>query len=127
MAGGSPGGWSAAEPGAGITQSTRLLALPPATLTASATCRAARSESCLLHGHSGFRITMLSAVLRRPSPFCCSEGKCNVLGLPADMCELLSTSCSETFLCPNCLAGVHQVDVVRGLFQLVRGVFGLTS
>ncbi|KAI3425357.1 hypothetical protein D9Q98_009121 [Chlorella vulgaris] len=36
------------------------------------------------------------------------EGKCNVLGLPADMCELLSTSCSETFLCPNCLAGVHQ-------------------
>ncbi|KAL4857102.1 Protein ENHANCED DOWNY MILDEW 2 [Chlorella vulgaris] len=36
------------------------------------------------------------------------EGKCNVLGLPADMCKLLSTSCSETFLCPNCLAGVHQ-------------------
>jgi hypothetical protein len=41
-------------------------------------------------------------------PFPRSEGSCNLLGLPEDLAQLLTGSCPDTFLCPNCLAGVHQ-------------------
>lgn len=44
----------------------------------------------------------------------CAAGKnaeCNLLGLPSDLAELLATT-SDTFRCPNCLAGVQQVTGV---------------
>ena len=44
-----------------------------------------------------------------------SPDGCNLLRLPADLATLLTqTLQNDTFLCPNCLAGVHQVRAGRG-------------
>ena len=41
------------------------------------------------------------------------EDGCNLLGLPADLAAELAAT-SETFRCPNCLAGVQQVGARLG-------------
>lgn len=59
----------------------------------------------------------------------CAAGQgtaCNLLGLPADLAELLATT-SDTFRCPNCLAGVQQASGMgcacqRGLQNLSHTV-----
>ena len=52
----------------------------------------------------------LTAPPRPPCPHPRSPDGCNLLRLPADLAALLTQALqNDTFLCPNCLAGVHQV------------------
>ena len=79
---------------------------PRCTLAAKELPRSACSPS---------RLALLALPLLPLRAAACAAGQgseCNLLDLPADLAELLSTT-NDTFRCPNCLAGVQQVGAGR--------------
>ncbi|KAI7842773.1 hypothetical protein COHA_003520 [Chlorella ohadii] len=50
------------------------------------------------------------------------NAECNLLGLPSDLAELLATT-SDTFRCPNCLAGVQQCFICKKEGEENKDVF----